>query len=93
MSESTSIKLRDGLKDRLRAIAEADQRSTNWIVNEALEHYAAQREKRAALRAEMEQAHREYVEGGRLHLTHEEVVRWMSERKINPTAPMPKVHK
>ena len=36
MSDSTSIKLRDGLKDRVASIAEEDRRSANWFINEAI---------------------------------------------------------
>ena len=93
MSDSTSIKLRDGLKDRVASIAEEDRRSANWIMNEAIERYVEQREKRAALRRELEERHEQYVAEGRLHLTQDEVVGWMSERRKNPSAPMPKLHK
>ena len=93
MAESTSIKLRDGLKERIATIAEDDRRSANWVMNDALEQYVVQREKRAALWRELDELHEEYVAGGRQHLTHDEVVRWMEERKTNPNAPIPKLHK
>ena len=93
MSETTSIKLKGGLKDRLKAIAEDDQRSVNWIMNSALENYAEQREHRKALREEVVRAHREYVEAGRLHLTQSEVEEWMGKRRVDRKAPMPKLHK
>jgi predicted transcriptional regulator len=93
MSDTTSVKLRDGLKDRLRAIAEDDQRSVNWLMNAALEEYAERREKRKALREELSKAHRQYIEGGRLHLTHDEVVEWMRKRRLDRDAPIPKLHK
>ena len=51
------------------------------------------REKRAALRRELEERHEQYVAEGRLHLTQDEVVGWMNERRKDPSAPMPKLHK
>jgi hypothetical protein len=41
---------------------------------------------------EMREAHEEYVRGGRRHLTQEEVVEWMEQRKTNRSAPMPEPH-
>ena len=93
MAQSTSIKLRDGLKDRVKAVAEMRQRSPNHIMNDAINDYVERAERRAALRTELEEAHREYVASGRLHLTHEEVVEWMAKRRADRNAPMPKLHK
>ena len=93
MAESTSIKLRDGLKDRVKAVAEMRQRSPNHIMNDAIADYVERAERRAALYAELEEAHREYVASGRLQLTHEEVVEWIAKRRTDRNAPMPKLHK
>ena len=93
MSESTSIKLRDGLKERVKAVAEMRERSANHIMNDAIASYVEEAERRAALRAELIESHRDYVEGGRLHLTHDEVVDWMARRRLDRNAPMPKLHK
>jgi predicted transcriptional regulator len=92
MSETTSIKLADGLKDRFRAFAKDDERSVNWLMNQALLEYADRRERRNAYLAQLEESHREFEETG-LHLTQEEVKEWMAKRAAGERAPMPKLHR
>lgn len=92
MSESTSIKLKDGTRERLRQLADSKQRSTNWLMNDAIGRYLDREEARLRLLDEMRQAHEDYVAGGRLHLTHEEVVEWFERLKTDRNAPMPKLH-
>ncbi len=91
MSQSTSIKLADGLKDRLKAIAEDENRSANWLMNDAISSYVERKEKRKALLAELREAHRDFQETG-LHLTQQEVEDWMARRARGDRAPMPKPH-
>lgn len=91
MSDSTSIKLRDGLKERIASIAEDDRRSANWIMNEAIEKYTDWRERRRRLRDELRAAHEDYARTG-LHLTQAEVEAWMAKRAKGERAPMPKLH-
>ncbi|HWV01176.1 MAG TPA: CopG family transcriptional regulator [Devosia sp.] len=91
MAQSTSIKLRDGLKDRLRAIADDDERSVNWLMNTVLEEYADRREQRKAYLAEVERRHREYRETG-LHLTQEEADTWIDGLLRGEDPPIPEPH-
>lgn len=93
MARSTSVKLRDGYPERLKSLAESRQRSANWLVNEAVGKYLDREEARAALLAEMKGLHEEYLAGGRLHLTQEEIGRWTEELRSNPNAPMPEPHR
>jgi predicted transcriptional regulator len=93
MPKSTSVKLKDGFDDRLKALGESKQRSTNWLLNEAVERYLDREEARAALLIEMKERHEEYVQEGRLHLTQEEVEDWMARRRLDRNAPMPPLHK
>ena len=93
MSKSTSVKLRDGFDERLKALGEVKQRSNNWLLNEAVERYLDREEARAALLVEMKDLHEEYVRGGRMHLTQEEVQDWMARRRVDRNAPMPPLHK
>ena len=67
MSKSTSVKLKDGYSERLKALGETKQRSSNWLLNDAVGRYLDREEARAALLVEMKQRHDEYVRGGRLH--------------------------
>jgi predicted transcriptional regulator len=91
MSQSTSIKLVDGLKDRIKAIAEDDRRSVNWLMNQALSEYADRRERRKAYLAGLRESHDEFEETG-LHLTQDQVEEWMAKRAAGEPAPMPKLN-
>lgn len=91
MSESTSIKLRDGLKQGVEEIAKDDGRSANWVMNEAIAEYVARRRARKVLRNEARQAHLDYVETG-LHLTQAEVEEWMARRAAGERIRAPKPH-
>ena len=93
MPKSTSVKLKDGFDERLKALGESKQRSTNWMLNEAVERYLDHEETRAALLIELRERHEEYVREGRLHLTQEEVEDWMARRRVDRNAPMPPLHK
>ena len=92
MAKSTSVKLKDGYSERLKALGETKQRSSNWLLNDAVGRYLDREEARAVLLVEMKQLHEEYVQGGRLHLTQEEVREWMERRRTDRNAPMPKPH-
>lgn len=91
MSDATSIKLAEGLKERIRAIAADEDRSANWIMNDAIARYVEHKEYRKAVREQMRHAHAEYKRTG-LHLTHDEVREWMAKRARGELAPMPKLH-
>jgi len=91
MAESTSIKLRDGYKDRLKAIAEAKQRTANWLVNEAVGRYLDLEESEAEFRAGAERALHEMRETGR-HVTHEEAIEWLLRRSKGERIAPPKAH-
>jgi predicted transcriptional regulator len=93
MTKNTSVKLKEGFGDRLKALGQFRQRSTNWLLNDAVERYLEREEARAAMLLEMQQAHEEYERGGRLHLTQEEVEEWMSRKRLDRDAPMPPLHK
>lgn len=91
MTTSTSIKLSDGLKERVQAISEDEDRSANWLMNDAISKYVERKEHRKALRQQMRDAHEEYQRTG-LHLTQDEVREWMAKRASGERAPMPKLH-
>ena len=89
MSKSTSVKLKDGYSERLRSLGVSKQRSSNWLLNDAVGRYLDREEARAALLVEMKERHEEFVQSGRLHLTQEEVRDWMERRRTDRDAPMP----
>lgn len=46
-SQPFSVRLDSSVLDRLRAIAAAQERTVNWIVNKALTEYVAKRKQQA----------------------------------------------
>lgn len=91
MASSTSIKLADGIKERVQAIAADEDRSANWLMNDAITRYVERKEQRKALRQQMREAHEEYQRAG-LHLTQDEVRTWMEQRARGERVPRPKLH-
>jgi predicted transcriptional regulator len=91
MATSTSIKLPEGLRERIRAIAEDENRSSNWLMTDAIRQYVERKEARKALLEELRAAHEEYQRTG-LHLTQEDVEEWIAKRAKGDRAPMPEPH-
>lgn len=92
MAHSTSIKLREGYRERLQALAEAKQRSANWLVNEAVGRYLDSEESNAEFRAEAERTLNRMRETG-IHVTHEEAMEWLLRRSRGENVPPPKAHR
>ncbi|CUA97724.1 Predicted transcriptional regulator [Pannonibacter indicus] len=88
MASATSIKLDDSLKERIQNLAEARQRSSHWIMREAIAQYVEREEKREALRQETLKAWQEFQQTG-MHATAEEVDQWLASWALTPTCPPP----
>ena len=91
MSESTSIKLQDGLKERVREVASREGTTANRVMNEAILDFVGRKERRAAYLAEIEDRHREFRETG-LHVTQEEVEAWVEALLRGEDPPLPEPH-
>ena len=92
MSESTSIKLPDGTRNRLKALAEAKQRSANWLMTEAIEQYLTRQEAEEQFQRDATEAHEHFVATG-LHVTQDEMEVWFEAVARGERPPMPKPHK
>ncbi|AXO14579.1 CopG family ribbon-helix-helix protein [Thalassospira indica] len=92
MVSATSIKLDDDMKGRVRNLAEARQRTSHWIMREAIAQYVEREEKREALKRETVQAWEEFQQTGR-HATAEEVDRWLESWGTDDELPAPKCRK
>lgn len=92
MASATSIKLDDDMKGRVRHLAQARQRTSHWIMREAISQYVEREEKREALRRDTAQAWEEFQETG-LHATAEEVDRWLESWGTDNELPAPACHK
>ena len=91
MAQSTSIKLDDGLRDRLRTIAAREGSTPNRLMNEAIGELVDRKERRAAFLAEVKSRWEDYQESG-LHLTQEEVDEWLDGLLRGEDPPIPEPH-
>jgi len=92
MASPTSLKLDDELKGRVQQLAEVRRRSSHWIMREAIAQYVEREEKREALRRETLDAWDEFQATG-LHLTGDEVEKWLSTWGTDDELPAPECHK
>ena len=91
MAVTTSIKLDDDLRDRLRAVANDRQISVNRLMNGALREFVELAELRAKFLREAEEAHRDYLETG-FHVTQEEMDVWFDAVARGEDPPLPEPH-
>jgi predicted transcriptional regulator len=91
MAKPTSIKLDEELRDRVQHLAEARRRSSHWIMREAIAQYVEREEKRETLRKETVRAWEEFEATG-LHVTAEEVEKWLLSWGAEKELPAPECH-
>lgn len=77
-SVPVAVKLTLETKERLKAVAEQQDRSIHWLMKEAVNQFLDREESKAALREAADQSWRHYQETG-LHLTLGEVNEWMDD--------------
>ncbi|MCL2022447.1 MAG: CopG family ribbon-helix-helix protein [Betaproteobacteria bacterium] len=73
---ATSLKIDDALKGRIQQLAALRQRSSHWIMREAIAQYIEREEARENFRQEALASWKAYQETGR-HLTGEEARSWL----------------
>ncbi|MGB9128623.1 MAG: CopG family ribbon-helix-helix protein [Thiobacillus sp.] len=71
-----AIKIDDDTRARVKRLAEARQRSSHWMMLEAIRQYVEREEKREAFRQDGIRAWNEYQATG-LHVTGDEVIAWL----------------
>jgi len=91
MATTTSIKLDDELKGRVKHLAEARRRTSHWIMREAIAQYVEREEKREAFKQDALRAWEDYQLTG-LHLTIEEADDWLAKLEAGEDAQLPKCH-
>jgi predicted transcriptional regulator len=92
VASPTSLKLDDELKSRVQHLAEVRRRSSHWIMREAIAQYVEREEKREALRQQTLDAWDEFQATG-LHVTGDEVEKWLSSWGTDDELPAPECHK
>ena len=90
-TSNVTVKLDGSERERLSSIALIKNRSTHYVMKEAIQTYLAREE---AEQAEIQRAVRSlehYKETG-LHITLDEFSTWVKAIRINPKTPMPVCH-
>jgi predicted transcriptional regulator len=83
-----AIKIDEDTRNRVKRLAEARQRSSHWMMLEAIRQYVEREEKREAFRQDGIRAWNEYQATG-LHVTGDEVIAWLDTwgEQSEPAAP------
>jgi predicted transcriptional regulator len=87
-----SIKLDASDRDRLKAIAIAKNRTTHFLMKEAIQQYLAAEEAEQRSIDAAEQSLQHYKQTG-LHTTLDEMKAWAKAVKLNRGTAMPACHK
>ena len=89
---AVSVKIDDTLKGRVQHLADARQRSSHWIMREAITRYVEQEEARENLRQAAVAAWDGYQATG-LHATFDEADAWLAELESGNAAEPPQCHR
>lgn len=90
-STPVALKVDPDLKERVKRLAEARQRSAHWIMREAIRQYVDREEARESFRQEALRAWQHYQETGR-HLTLEQVSAWLDTWGTPAETALPECH-
>jgi predicted transcriptional regulator len=88
---AVSVKIDDSLKGRVQHLAAARQRSSHWIMREAIARYVDQEEVRENAKQAAIAAWEGYQATG-LHATLEEADAWLADLESGTPAEPPKCH-
>ena len=86
-----AIKIDPDIKERVRRLATARNRSAHWLMREAITQYVEREEKREAFRQDAIKAWEEYRTTG-LHATAEEADAWLARLEDDQDAEPPECH-
>ena len=88
---ATSVKLDDELKKRIQHLADVRQRSSHWIMREAIRDYVEREEARASFKQEAMASWTAYQETGQ-HLTGQEARDWLDTWGTDKETEVPECH-
>lgn len=90
-SRPIAVKLDDDTRDRFKRLGHARDRSTHWMLREAVQQYLEREEKREALRQDGLKAWADYQATG-LHLTDDEADAWLAALESGHDVEPPECH-
>lgn len=88
---TTSVKIDTDTKARMQRLAASRQRSTHWLMREAIEQYVEREEKRESFRQTGLAAWAAYQQTG-LHVTAAEADAWLASLEAGKDADVPECH-
>ncbi|TCL05360.1 CopG family ribbon-helix-helix protein [Sodalis ligni] len=91
-TSSTTLKIDDRLKERVKKLADARDRSPHYLMIAAITQYIEHEEARESFKQEAVDSWREYQETG-LHLTGDEVKTWLRGWGTEAETDIPECHK
>ena len=86
-----AIKLDNEIRERVKRLADARQRSSHWLMREAISQYVEREERRESFREDAMRAWQEYQATG-LHVTAEEADAWLAKLEQGQDIEPPKPH-
>ncbi len=90
-TSTTSVKLDPETKARVQRLANAQRRTTHWIMREAVEQYVEREEARERLRQDALAAWATYQATGQ-HVTATEADAWLAKLEAGEDAAPPEYH-
>lgn len=86
-----AIKIDEDIKARVKRLAEARQRTSHWLMREAITQYVDREEKREAFRQDSLKAWEAFRANG-LHVTADEADAWMAQLEQGNDIEPPECH-
>jgi len=86
-----TVKLDLGIHARIQDLARNQDRSTHYLLREAIAQYVEREERREALRKDALKAWEAYQLSGK-HATHDEADQWMSRLEAGHDLALPECH-
>lgn len=86
-----AIKIDEDIKARVKRLADARQRTSHWLMREAITQYVDREEKREAFRQETLAAWESFRANG-LHATADEADAWMAQLEQGNDIEPPECH-
>lgn len=88
---TTTLKLDADTKARVQRLADAKQRTSHWLMREAIQQYVEREERRERFRQDALAAWNEYEQTG-LHVTAKEADAWLAKLEAGLDAQPPECH-
>ena len=76
-----AVKLDIDIRERIKDLAQVRNRTSHWLMREAIEQYVEREEKQAAFRENALKAWEEYQLTG-LHVSHQEADSWLAKLEV-----------